>query len=77
MHLDSDELLARIRQDYPYEYEMAQLKTLVDALTRENEQLKAGQAPLLPRAGDTSVFSASVARPYVTADQDESARHGG
>lgn len=79
MQLDSDVLLARIRQDYPYEYEISQLRTLVDALTAENEQLKANQVtPLLPsRAGDTSVFSASAPLPFVPQGQDDGARHGG
>lgn len=78
MQLDSDDLLARIRQDYPYEYEICQLRALVDAQAREIERLNAVQnAPLLPRAGDTAVFSASAPRPYVTQGLDDEGRHGG
>lgn len=41
MNIDSDVLLARSRRDFPHEYEVCQLRCLVDALTRENDDLHA------------------------------------
>lgn len=76
MQLDSEDLIAQFKKDWPAEAEVSTLRLLVQVQAREIERLTASQAPLLPRAGDTSVFTASVPRPYVQ-DQDEGARHGG
>lgn len=45
MHLDSDELLARFRRDFPVEYELTVLRAQVDLLTAENDQLRQGATP--------------------------------
>jgi regulator of replication initiation timing len=39
MHLDADDILERIRRDYPDAYELSLLRCQVDALGRENEAL--------------------------------------
>jgi hypothetical protein len=39
MHLDADDILERIRRDYPDAYELSLLRCQVDVLARENEAL--------------------------------------
>ena len=53
MHLDAEDLLARIRLDYPVEYELTVLREQVDKLTAENEQLRSDPA------------QPAIARPFV------------
>jgi cell division protein FtsB len=50
-----------MRRDFPVEYELTVLRATVDALTAENEQLKAGQP-----------YDPTAARPYL----NEEGRHG-
>lgn len=66
MHLDSDDLLARIRQDWPTEYELTRLRLLADVQAAEIDRLTAAQP---------GTFTGTAARPYVLGDDE--ARHGG
>lgn len=62
MHLDAEDLLARIRRDYADVYEICQLRQLVDVQQAEIERLNA----LLPG------YDPSTPRPYL----NEESRHG-
>lgn len=66
MHLDADDLLARLRQEWPTEYELTHRQLVIEALTAENERLnheneQLRQTPAPP----------GIARPY-----GDEARHG-
>lgn len=67
MQLDADDLLARIRQDFPVQYELAQLRAMVELLQADNDRLSALNQP---------AFGSAVARPYIRpADGDGEGRH--
>lgn len=80
MNLDSDDLLAQFRHDYPFEAEVSSLRLLtlkqaarIDEQDAEIDRLNA----LLPRT--TTTYSAAGARPYVGSplpDDDTGAHHG-
>lgn len=57
MHLDSDELLARLREDWPTQFELSRLRLLADVQAAEIVRLSG----LLP----STSYSASSPRPYV------------
>jgi hypothetical protein len=63
MHLDAEDLLARIRRDFPEAYELCQLRQLVDVQQAEIERLNALVAP---------GFDPNSPRPYL----GEEGRHG-
>lgn len=65
MHLAADDLLARIRQNYPTEYELCRLQLLTEVQAAEIERLNASQV--------TSYTA--TARPYPLPDEQEM-RHG-
>lgn len=82
MQIDSEDLLARIRQEFPHQFEMARLHLLVDLLQPDNERLTAIVGQQEPPLSQTSVIPtagfAGVARPYVRAlDDEDGSRHGG
>lgn len=75
MHLDSDDLLARIRAEYPDQFELVRRNAIIEAqaaeidrLTRENEQLRATPPPT------------GIARPFTPSYEplgaDREAPHG-
>jgi hypothetical protein len=66
VQLDSEDLLARMRQDWPTEYELTRLRALVDAQEAEIQRLTA----LAP----SSTFAATAPRPYSLSDEE--GRHG-
>jgi hypothetical protein len=57
MQLNSDDLLAKIRQDWPTEFELSRLQLLTEVQDREITRLNG----LLPPAS----YSATSPRPYV------------
>lgn len=59
--IDSDDLLARIRSDFPHQYEVSQLRCLVDSLTRENDDLHTR----LEQAQGRDPSQPATARPFV------------
>ncbi len=69
MHLDSDDLLSRIRRDFPVEFELSQLRQLADVQAAEIDRLSA----LVPPT--SSSFSGLAPRPYVLGD-DQDSHHG-
>lgn len=84
MQLDSEDLLAQVRADWPAELELSQLRLLVtrqaEALQDRDEQIARMRAQLdrlVPPADSTS-FASSAVRPYIPADPlgDEGSRHG-
>lgn len=64
MQIDGDDLLARINKDFPVEYELSRLRTLVDLQAAEIERLTA-----LPSAGYPTVM------PSVYQVDDTDSRH--
>jgi hypothetical protein len=60
VNLDAEQLLERIRQEFPIQYELSSMRLLVDLLSQENEQLKAEKASQPP--GFTPF--ADMPRPY-------------
>lgn len=62
MQLDGDDLLARIRQDFPVEFELAQLRCLADMQAAEIERLTA----LVP----TSSYATASTRPFSLSDEE-------
>jgi hypothetical protein len=62
MQLDSDDLIARFRQQYPVEFELVRLSALVEVQAERIQQLEA-QLP--------TSYSATTARPYVTAHEQD------
>jgi len=62
MQLDSDDLIARFRQQYPVEFELCRLSLLAEVQAARIQELEA----LLPTS-----YSASTARPYVTAHEQD------
>ena len=65
MHLDADDILERIRRDYPDAYEYSVLRLQIDALAKENAALRAQVAQYGPPADTTAQF-----------DLPEGGRHG-
>lgn len=57
MHLDSDDLLAQLRQDWPTEFELSRLTLLANVQAAEIQRLNG----LLP----STSYSATSPRPYV------------
>ncbi|MGX6605673.1 hypothetical protein ACWKSP_26595 [Micromonosporaceae bacterium Da 78-11] len=66
MQLNSEDLLARIRREFPAEYEIAQLRELTELQAAEIERLTALTQP-------ATSYTGSVARPYSI---EEEGRHG-
>jgi hypothetical protein len=66
VQLDSDDLLARIRQDWPTEFELSRLHLLSEVQAAEIERLTT-----LTQAS----FSGSAPRPFSLSDEPEG-RHG-
>ncbi len=51
MNLDADELLARLRRDYPMPYQLAQQQLIIDKQYEQIQQLKAEITALREAAG--------------------------
>ena len=68
MHLDADELLARIKRDYPDAYEYCRLVLLTEKQAAEIERLNKLVAQQQPYAGAAAVS-------YLDTEQTEG-RHG-
>lgn len=67
MQLDSEDLLARMARDWPTEFELSRLRVLTEVQATRIQELEAQQP---------TSYSASAARPYVTALDDQDARRG-
>ncbi len=61
MHLDSDDLLARIRAEFPQEFDRARLGLLVDRQAEEINRLTAE----LEHLRDNAALPGGIARPFV------------
>lgn len=83
MQLDSEDLLEQIRTDWPYEYEVSQLRRLAirhaEALQDREEQIARMRAQLdrLNPPPESTSFQSTAVRPYIGDSLgDGDVRHG-